>query len=271
MIRVALPSSHSWIKIALASMSASIIMMTVYGVVRYFAGSNGQHIRQTGSGPAYEARRASIRESVRLQKAGYAAWHKENDLPKAEALFKQALALVPGEPRKLYALAQVLDAQDKTVEARAAYRNVVRPQQGTGSTLQTDPTILMRYAALCKASGQQEEANDAYRLLVNNAQARRIDSVGDSFPTISSYKTDADVEAVAHVVAGIQLVKKGQDEKAAKHFDIANKLRPDLAIGHFYKGYALQSRGKLAEAKRAFEKAAVLGQGATIGGSIRGL
>jgi tetratricopeptide (TPR) repeat protein len=265
MTRLISPPSSTFMTVVLASISASIIAMTACGVVRFVVADKGQHIRQTGSGPVYEAHRQTIREVVRLQKEGYAAWHEEDDLPKAEKLFKQALALAPEEPRELYALAQILDAQGKNVEASEVYRKVVHPRQGTGSTFQTNPAILLRYATLCKSAGKTEEANFAYQQIVKNARSQRIDTIGDSYPSINDGPAKNDnmripnAEALAHVVAGIQTVKQGKNEKAAKEFNTAVELQPDLAIGHFYRGFVLQNIGKMDEAQIAFEKASKLG------------
>lgn len=119
--------------------------------------------RQTGSGPLYEAYKQRMARADALATQATVAWKKEKNLPKAEALFKQALSVDSDHGFCTYYLAQVLDEEGKTEEAQKAYEKVVYPKDGSGSTMQQNPAVWSRYAQLTAEVGKRRESDEAFQ------------------------------------------------------------------------------------------------------------
>ena len=227
------------------------VYCTVYGQIA----SSKPKSRQIGSGPRHEAYQKRIAQSNTMAKQAYAAWQKEKDLPKAESLFKQALAIEPNHGFNMYFLAQVLDEEGKTQEAQRQYEKVVYPKDGSGSTMQSTPSVVARYAVLSAEVGKRRESDAALQQAIDLLPLPK----GTVAPRPAGTTTLADHKKAVYALAyGLELSKTANTDseaQAMEQFQKAVKAEPGLAVAHLYLGYTLRKAGKNADAEKAFQKA----------------
>lgn len=205
--------------------------------------------------------RMQAQEARRLAREGRAAWRERNDTSAAESCFRQALSLDQDDPFILVDLACLLDEQGRTHEAVNAYRAMVHPPAARrGSTFETNPAVLMRYAALSAQVGDWQEAaygfDKAMSKMPLGSQVRA--------PSGSSANQISYLNAISRVAQGRDLLKYGSDEtsrKAVREFSEAVRLQPKLALAQYHLGEGLRRVGRRQEAEAAFRKAAQMGQG----------
>ncbi len=215
---------------------------------------------------AHDPRGAALGERIMkgyaLVRQGEAAL-AENDLRGAEAVFREVLSLDRTNAEGWAGLAETLDKQGETSEAIAAYRILTNPGPKWGSTLASDPSVLMRYAVLLTRTNQWTEAVQVYE----KAAGRLNDGQGAALPSLPTnfspqMRRPADLMAMAHVGLGMALAKRDKNDDALAAFAQAAKLRPNSPVAQFYHGYGLKAAGRTAEAKSAFARAAANGRGA---------
>jgi tetratricopeptide (TPR) repeat protein len=141
----------------------------------------------------------------------------------AEALFRQALQLKPGDPEATEHLAQTLIRLKRYGEAEELFSKIAA-QQPSGETL----------LGLAIAQYYQEKHSDALESL------ERAERLIPDHPLVHFYR-------------GLALNKLGRFEQAATAFDRAILLSPDLAPeGHYQRGLARYGLGMVDEARAEF-------------------
>lgn len=175
------------------------------------------------------------------------------DLSSAESLYKKAIQVDPKRAFAWWGLAEVLDAEGKAAEAQEAYKTLVEPHSDWGSSLESDSTVLIRFAELSALTHRQSDLEFAcQKILEKGAPA-----LSKSLPVVMNDATSAaSLTAKAHVIAGIQFYKRGEYDEALSQYERAIESDPSDAIAHFYLGHVLAHHGSAAaDAKREFSTA----------------
>lgn len=225
---------------------------------------------------------ATRERSVALITAGQKLFDAGN-FAAAAITFRQAIAVGLNDPNAYIGLAESLNAQGKSVEALAAYRELIYELPVRQSTSSRDPEkaaahraqvlqnptqrefgsasvrVWMNYAILLCQSGQWAEAAAFYQ----RAAARVPTGDGPSLALQAgpSAPSLAELEAMAYVALGVDYAYRLELEKAVAEYDQAWRLQPDSPMVNYYYGLTLKSLGRINEAKAAFRKAASLGSG----------
>ncbi len=176
----------------------------------------------------------------------------------AERYYQKAFALITYRPDAWLGLARAMDAQGKSVQALAAYRQAFNPPSGSGlySSFPCDVASFARYGALCAENGQQEEAMKIYHQAGDRLNPKPDVPLGaDDF---SSQQLRARLEMVRGIALAESKEHSGQDrdKEALRAFKKAAQEQPDDALVQFYLGYGLRKAGQFVEAQTAFQKAA---------------
>jgi tetratricopeptide (TPR) repeat protein len=141
----------------------------------------------------------------------------------AEALFRQALQAKPGDPEATEHLAQTLIRLKRYAEAEDLFSRITT-QHPSGAA----------YLGLAIAQYYQEKYRDALTSL------ERAERLAPDHPLVHFYR-------------GLTLNKLGQFQQAARAFDRAMVLSPDLAPeGHYQRGLARYGLGMVDEAQAEF-------------------
>jgi tetratricopeptide (TPR) repeat protein len=206
--------------------------------------------------PVYLKKRAEIR---RLAREGHTALYR-NDFITAERLLRQALTLDSRYVEAWYDLGRTLEEQNRLAEALSAYRRVFYPTPDYGSTFETDPAALSRYALLCDRVGRWQEAVQVWE-----RASRSIEPQSDSPQFDVNFsprvRQSARFRAAANLAQGITFSRRGWDDQALEAFERAARAQPS-PVTQYYLGYGLRTAGRHEEAEKAFRRAA-LGTGAT--------
>jgi tetratricopeptide (TPR) repeat protein len=152
--------------------------------------------------------------------------HGKSDLAKAEALYRRALSLDPGNTEALHNLGVVGLQTGHPKSAAELFRRVI----------EADPEYADAFCNLglaLRAQGCLNEAAEAYTCAIATA------------PDM----------AEAHSNLGVVRKEQGAPDAAAESYRRAIEITPDLADAHCNLGVLLQEQGALEEAVRSFQNA----------------
>jgi serine/threonine-protein kinase len=195
----------------------------------------------------------------------------------ALAVIREGLRLMPGDPRLLYETGFILLRHDKTNEAVAVHRELVRLHPDSplahvalGWTLWAQEA----YHATTRSAGRWDaataELREALRLWPDNDQAHlllgtvlgargRLDGAMSEVRQVLRVHPDS---AVAHAILGLILLNKGTIDEAIAECREAIRLSPKNWQPHWQPhmtlGDALQTQGKLDEAIAEWHEASRL-------------
>ncbi|MDX9972443.1 MAG: DUF5107 domain-containing protein [FCB group bacterium] len=183
--------------------------------------------------------------SVALRCLAMNAWKKQNDLPKAEALFAKAIAARPDDEGLYRDRAHILIALNKRPEAIDLLAN--RPKV---ERTRADATIL-----LARAYIDEKRYDDALALL-EKAEFSNWEGQSDSWDSFNR----------AHVERG-KLRFEAKDYASAledfsvaltypKNLKVGRPVKPREAEAQYWKGRALQALGRMEEARAAWKEGA---------------
>ncbi len=176
-------------------------------------------------------------------------------------------------------LASALKQKGRIEEALDVYRRIVykQPDQGWGSSAFDRPSVALRFALLLASVKQYDEAVSAYHLGLDRMHGKKLTEEPRLVTRFDARRLGITTfRANLHAALGMALAEDTGDwEGCAKESREALRLKPDLAIAHYYLGRSLQAdlsqnsdarnnaeRMALAAAARAeFKKAAELGRG----------
>lgn len=173
----------------------------------------------------------------------------------AEALYKETLDSNPRNVEAMLGLTKTYEAQNRKEEAREALREIVTDHANWGTSLRSDPIVLVRFASLCDDTFRPEEAEVAYQEVFEFGKK----SPGSRYP-----KVEADtlpnhhVKSAAHLVAGFEFVGYGDYDQARAMYRKATELSDTFALAHFYYACELQRNAELEFAKSEFERSVSL-------------
>ncbi len=184
--------------------------------------------------------------SVALRNLGLHAWAVENDLPKAERLYRKAIAARPKDQTLYRDLADVLLAAEKRPEA-------IKVMESTPfETLRRADIIIM----LAQAYLDEEMYTDAIDLL-------------ESTPYFVNWEGQTitwDIFHKAHVERGRQRYNDKKFASALEDFEVAltypenigvgRSNRPPEAAAQYWRGKTLQALGRGQEARKAWKEGA---------------
>ncbi len=197
------------------------------------------------------------------------------DWAQADAHYRQALALWPGNDNALYGLGKEADAAGDTAGALGYYRKAIyttNPRHHglvPGDGYDTNDVVrLMEFVLLLDKAGQKQEALAVYGRAAYLLNYRDADTNGgkpylkvllpgfDASPDAVSY-TPRRLQAMARVAISNEERAFGSED-ALPQAQEAVRLYPDSPITYFYLGKQLDFMEKKG-AKAAYEKAAALG------------
>lgn len=183
------------------------------------------------------------------------------DWAAAEAASHRAVALASEDALGWLLLPRAREKQGKHAQARAAYRKLVYSDaHGWSSSINTDPTTLMRYVLALSRTGAKgfKEAAAVYeraRRQPTFASSRDGTDELDFDPSRADWPT---LKAAAHPVLGMRGPRHGPPDPAEQreHLEAAVRLRPGSALAQLAYGRALRKAGRIADARTAHRRAA---------------
>lgn len=183
--------------------------------------------------------------SVAYRSLGLAAWKKENDLPKAEALYRKAIAARADDQVLYRDLANILIAESKRADAVALLESLPAGRARRGDFL----------VLLAKSYVDEGRVDDAIRLL----ETERFSNWENNTETWQVFSR-------AHVERGKRLLEAGKNDDALADFVKALSYPESLGVGRaaqpqeaeawYWKGKALTALGQNAEAQAAWKEGA---------------
>jgi tetratricopeptide (TPR) repeat protein len=175
----------------------------------------------------------------------------------AESACLKALAIVKEDPISWLTLADASEQLGKNAQALKAYQALVY-SQGWSSSINSDPTTLMRYVlALSRTGGRWDEAVAVFNKMQKNASGEG--GVGKIDVEFDARRPDwTRMKAVAHYMLGTRSPHHAHADpgEQLKHLETATRLRPKWSAVQTAYGQALEKAGRTAEAKAAFRRAA---------------
>ncbi len=246
----------------LTVLSCLLLSISVVLIGSYM--TNASHVR------VYSNRRLSPELRMRVDRANSllkqgSQERRAGDLADAENDLKACLAEdVATNQFARQELAQVYEAEGRTAEAIQVYQTMLHPpaNEGNGGTFSQDGFTLIHYANVLNDAGRWPEAVQAYgEILKNPNMPDNQEHPASNEPHLEMSFNPGIPEPVAmkamlHIALGRRY---GHNYKEAlPQFEQAVATDPNIAIAHFYRGYALRGQGRLAEANRAFATAGKL-------------
>ena len=220
--------------------------------------------RQFSTDTLYHQARAKL---AKLNQDASAAWRKKN-LPEAERLFRQALALDTSDDDAWISLARMMDEQGRYREALTFYDGLLGPHTW-GSSLEHERAILTRYADLCDMFGRPDDATKACLKVLHLNPDPRKNCLDDPYMFVRVDTDDpTEIRARAHILTGMWLqgysvgyaYRRAETiTSAVRAFKEAVRLKPELPIAHYYLAQGLRHIGHKAEAQAEFARAEDLG------------
>ncbi len=206
---------------------------------------------------------ADRQQSWALVKAGEALL-QAGDFSGAEADFRTALVLWPGDVAADPGLAEALSSQGKNAKSLAIYRRLFYEYPRNMNSVAEDARNQMNYAILLCQVGQWPEAVTVYEKaapIIPDNELLLTESQFD--PAIPM---PAKLQALAHIARGLRYSGYGESTKALNEFEKAALIAPESGVVNYYYGYGLRyydpaSEAKAGKANAAFAKAAKLGKG----------
>jgi predicted O-linked N-acetylglucosamine transferase (SPINDLY family) len=210
---------------------------------------------------ASESARSSDRTAERL--AAALRHHKVGRLPEAEKLYRQILAIDPGNVDSLHLLSMIElqtgrgdEAIGHIVKAIAVNDRIPEFHSNLGGAFQMQGRLAEAAACYERALALKPDYAEAYSNLglVLQQQGKLVEAVA-CYERALALKPDY-FEALSNL--GLVLQQQGKLAEAVACYERALALKPDLAEAHTNLGNPLQQQGKLAEAVACFERALAL-------------
>lgn len=234
------------------------IVITTAGTMIVIAGTAQAQIQHRVSlrPPMTPAERTDFYRTAALTRDATSAMHS-GDYAEAESYARASLASGLDAGFAHETLAAALDAQGKTQEALQAYKVIAE----AGGIF---PRNLLPYALLSLKVGDWQQAVSAYNkalpLLDNGDIVRRSSNFAPNVPNPTA------LAAAIHIALGLQSDWRGyhgtyqeMNQQTLVQFHQASMIEPSSPLANY--GYGLKRLGRRAEAQKAFQKAATLGQG----------
>jgi tetratricopeptide (TPR) repeat protein len=195
---------------------------------------------------------------------------KSGDATKAQIVFRQALTLQPNDEPAQLGLAEVYTTEGQIYKAITTYRNLVYNVAGStgGGSVETDPSVLMRFALLLQQTGQMQEAVSVYNRGINfldfdDNELRKSTPV--SLPQFGEGVdqepySPQELESMANLALFVDTFgHEGYgDPEPLTHLQKALAIAPDSAAANYYMGKYLYGKNDTG-AKAYLQKAIQLG------------
>ncbi len=208
---------------------------------------------------------ASVGRANRLLKEGQQA-RRAGDLETAEADLQECVKEhTSAGAFALEELARLYETEGRTNEAIHAYHDMIYPPDGVPPGTFGSASNIIHYATLLNDAGHWSEAVQAYKDILKspdmpyNQEPPAADEPGLDTHFNSAVPQPRAMRAMLHVVLGRRYGRNYRE--ALPQFDQAVAIDPNLAIAHYYRGYALHGLGHLTEAQNAFAITAKIGKG----------
>lgn len=245
---------HTTVKIALRASFAVLVGTAV--LLSQVRAQDGPHVevgvKGSPSRVAPENARSTRNDAIRAE-ARTALDH--GDYAKAESILRRALAIDRTDAQSWVLLADVCERQGKTDDAIQAYRAMIY-SQGWGSSINHDPTTVMRYVLLLSKKGAWAEAAAVY----NDAEQRKMAGTGRPLAGFHFSQRTPDwpgLKAAAGFVLGTYHVSyaHGQTVDQVKHLEQAIKYRPNWPEAQIAYADCMLKKGELDKAEAAYKAA----------------
>ena len=186
--------------------------------------------------------------------------HKSGNLRQAESLYRQVLAVQPGNPDALYLFGMLALDAGRPADAATQIAKAIKRRRKV-------PHYHVALGDAYRAQGKPREAAACYRKALaldpkstaahfNLATVRHAENkLADAIVHYRRAIAIAPDLAEAHNNLGVALTDEGRRKEAGEHFRRAVALRPDYADAYLNLGQALRTEGHLDEAIAAYEKA----------------
>ncbi len=177
------------------------------------------------------------------------------DYAKGEAILRRALAVDKTDAYSWVLLADACEHQGKTDAAIQAYRAMIY-SQGWGSSINHDPTTIMRYILLLSRKGEWREAVAVY----NDSELRNQTGRGRALVGFQFTEKMPDwpaMRAAAHFILGTYHVSyaHGPTVDQVKHLEQAIQYRPKWPEAQVAYADWMLKKGELNRAEAAYKVA----------------
>jgi tetratricopeptide (TPR) repeat protein len=180
---------------------------------------------------------------------------KNGDAEAEEAKLRQIIASSPLALESKVQLADLLERTDRAEEARALYREVLRPPSGVSSTLQKDPLVFVKYAVLCESANSADEVQWA----LSEALKAGSSSIGRHTPTIDKNATAPNAMwTSAYLIAAYHYSARGETDRAVECAESAVAKSLGSGVAHFYLAYWLEESKDYERAAQEYKRAKAL-------------
>jgi tetratricopeptide (TPR) repeat protein len=187
-------------------------------------------------------------------------FHRQGQLPQAEKLYADILAVRPDYFEALHMLALVK-------LGRGDLAGALRMMSAALQARPKSPEVLLNYGIVLNALGRNEEALATFDQVLSikkrsieayNNRGAVLEKLGRDEEALESIRRALAVKPT-HVDAlynqGSVLKKLGRNEEALKSFERALAIKPDYAKAHNNRGTALESLERREEALASYERA----------------
>ena len=202
---------------------------------------------------------ASIAVAVVLQ-LGMAAYRRNCVYATELALWQEAVAIAPRNPRVHVVIGNILSQSGRTLEAVEEYREAIRLSPNYA---EAHNNLGNAFFDLDRTTEAIEQYRDAVRFKPEYAEAynnlgNALTKSGRTSEAIAYYGEAVRIKpayAKAHYNFGIALAKLGRKPEAIERFRQAIRVDPDYADAHNNLGSVLRESGLTAEAIEHFQRA----------------
>lgn len=186
-----------------------------------------------------------------------------NDLVQAERLYREILAVRPGQPDAMHSLSVVRYQRGRHDEAITLLERLLARRPDLAEAHYSRGTMLQNLGRFGPALASFDKALELvpdYRYALQN-RAATLAALGRFEAALADYDRliALDARAVdAHLGRAYVLLELGRLAEAVAGHDRVLALQPDHAVAHNVRGNALRELGKFAEALASFDRAIAL-------------
>lgn len=203
-----------------------------------------KHVSDEVGSPSIPAFRKNLAGGIEFARQGLA--------PKAEQLFKQALALKPRSRIARLHLARLYEAQSRPDRAWREYQRVMPAEMKAGAKSTLDPETLATYGDLALRLGHRDLSIRAYRMAIERSTGSSSGQLRFVSPSLDR---DHQFVIASSLASKLQENAKASLKKVARS---ANSPEPLGAAAHMVAGSACLANWDYPHAAGQFRLAAIL-------------
>lgn len=197
---------------------------------------------------AFQAVLSTDPNNVRAMNELCLAMMNQSQYDEALKVVNKAITLDPVNSRLFFTKAQILDAQNKPMEAIDAYLTFTSLSPEDGAALMAQRRSEELY---------KDVSTTASASWINYVQGLRLMSMKQpeqAIPIFEKFKAMEPNNQQAHMLLGRAYLESGQPEKAIPCFEMALKTQSDNPMAYYQLGSSYEQRGEMKNAQEAFRK-----------------